>query len=555
MKKYYLSEAEIDAAVQQQVVGKLLRTGWLGKAQLVLTTYETLRDLEFSLAQQPWSVMICDEAQKIKNPNAMVSRSAKKQNARFKVACTGTPVENSLADLWCLFDYMQPGLLGALNEFGQRYRKPIEAKTDEEQKKVEELRELIQPQLLRRMKSDVAKDLPAKHEKPHRLPLSSQQRNFYAQIIGTFKAKQNEATAHLGLLHELRKVCANPVAAGYQAAAQNVAEILPQSPKLSWLVRQLGDIQKQQEKTIIFCEFKDMQLLIQKTIREHFSYHAKIVNGDTSTASNSANNRQRVIDAFQAAAGFGVIILSPVAVGFGVNIQKANHVIHFTRTWNPAKEDQATDRAYRIGQEKEVYVHYPIVVADDFVTFDDKLDQLLAAKRCLAGDMLNGMGDINWGEFTDLGSPSGDVIFSDRPLRKQDVNTMKGLTFEKFCALLWSKQGYLTYKTPDSGDGGVDVVAIREHKGWLIQCKHTTGKQNLSWDAVKEVVGGAQAYRTKYPKVNFELAVVTNHEWNNTARQQAVQNQVNLWNGNTLDELLQCYPVSVFEFDKFVSRE
>jgi hypothetical protein len=111
----------------------------------VLTTYETLRDLEFSFAAEKWSIMICDEAQRIKNPNAMVTRAAKKQNAIFRVACTGTPVENTLADLWCLFDYVQPGLLGALNDFGRRYRRPIEAETEEEQARVNELRERISP--------------------------------------------------------------------------------------------------------------------------------------------------------------------------------------------------------------------------------------------------------------------------------------------------------------------------------------------------------------------------------------------------------------------------
>src|SRR6202007_2235975 len=119
-------------------------------------------------------------------------------------------------------------------------------------------------------------------------------------------------------------------------------------------------------------------------------------------------SRQKRIKAFQAKPGFGVIILSPVAVGFGVNIQEANHVIHFTRTWNPAKEDQATDRAYRIGQTRDVYVYYPVVTAPDFTTFDVKLDRLLAIKRELAGDMLNGSGDIRPGEFDVMGgAPNG----------------------------------------------------------------------------------------------------------------------------------------------------
>ena len=131
-------------------------------------------------------------------------------------------------------------------------------------------------------------------------------------------------------------------------------------------------------------------------------FEADIINGDTSAAAERTDNRQKRIKAFQEAAGFGVIILSPLAVGFGVNIQAANHVIHFTRTWNPAREDQATDRAYRIGQSKDVYVYYPVVVAKDFVTFDAKLDQLLEIKRKLSQDMLNGCGDVGPADFSDL---------------------------------------------------------------------------------------------------------------------------------------------------------
>src|SRR4030095_14249768 len=125
--------AQVDQRLQaDDGLVKFLRPNWVGNAKVVLTTYETLRDLEFSFAAQKWSLMVCDEAQRIKNPAAMVTRAAKKQNVGFKIACTGTPVENTLADLWCLFDFVQPGLLGALDDFGKRYRKPIEAKIAEE---------------------------------------------------------------------------------------------------------------------------------------------------------------------------------------------------------------------------------------------------------------------------------------------------------------------------------------------------------------------------------------------------------------------------------------
>lgn len=406
-----LPKHELDAELAAQGITRLLRNDWLGHAKVVLTTYETLRDLEFSLAAQHWSMMVCDEAQKIKNPSAMVTRAAKKQNVRFRIACTGTPVENTLADLWCLFDFIQPGLLGALSEFGRRYRKPIEAETEEEKERVEELREIIRPQLLRREKKDVARDLPAKivEESCRQLPISAKQRALYAQALNTFRSTASgNGSAHLGVLQYLRRLCSDPMVEDqYQADRTAVSQIIEDSPKMAWLMKGLSEIRRRNDKAIIFCEFRDLQRTLQRCIATTFQLHADIINGDTSAASDHAESRQKRIRAFQLKPGFGVIILSPLAVGFGVNIQAANHVVHFTRTWNPSKEDQATDRAYRIGQEKDVFVYYPVVIADDFTTFDAKLDQLLEWKRGLSADMLNGSGEFSATEFLDLQNTDG----------------------------------------------------------------------------------------------------------------------------------------------------
>lgn len=160
--------------------------------------------------------------------------------------------------------------------------------------------------------------------------------------------------------------------------------------------------QERGEKVIIFCEFRDLQVLLQRVIREQFGLDVYVVNGDTSASLEVDNSRQKLIDRFQRAPGFGAIVLSPLAVGFGVNIQEANHVVHFTRTWNPAKEDQATDRAYRIGQDRDVTVYYPSVVGDGFDSFDTVLHKLLTWKRELAQDMLNASGDLSAADFDAL---------------------------------------------------------------------------------------------------------------------------------------------------------
>jgi hypothetical protein len=271
----------IDAKLRADGLVRFLKPGWRGAAKVILTTYETLRDLEFSFGAEKWSIMVCDEAQRIKNPNAMVTRAAKKQNVVFKIACTGTPVENTLTDLWCLFDFVQPGLLGALNDFGQRYRRPIEAETSEEQARVEELRARIEPQILRRTKAEVAKDLPKRHDPPVQIPLSDDQRRFYAQAIELFKKRNDHGAAtpfrnHLGLLHYLRLICTDPRPIGQSMfRPEPLEQYRKRAPKLDWLLKKLHDIKNAEgggEKVIVFCEFREIQRLLRHYILEEFGF-------------------------------------------------------------------------------------------------------------------------------------------------------------------------------------------------------------------------------------------------------------------------------------------
>jgi superfamily II DNA or RNA helicase/Holliday junction resolvase len=541
---------------------KFLRPDWLGDAKVVLTTYETLRDFEFSFAAQKWSLMVCDEAQRIKNPAAMVTRAAKKQNVAFKIACTGTPVENTLADLWCLFDYVQPGLLGALNDFGSRYRKPIEAKTDEEKTRVEELRSKIELQILRRLKSDVAADLPRKIivDECRKLPLSAVQRNLYAQSIDSFKKRNDSGSFspfknHLGLLHYLRLVCTDPRPHGLTVFKPEPPNLYcEKAPKLNWLLDKLREVKAKGEKVIVFCEFREIQRLLQYYIEGEFGIRPDIINGETSAASTHIASRQKRIKAFQKLDGFGVLILSPVAVGFGVNIQAANHVVHYTRTWNPAKEDQATDRAYRIGQKKPVYVYYPVVHADDFVTFDAKLDQLLAYKRGLAKDMLNGSGDVAPCDFNIVDVvPEADAKEINVRVTLDVALRMTWEHFECLAAILWGKQGFSCYRTPGTNDNGVDVVALAGSRGILVQAK-TSGKdgEKLSWDAVKEVVAGEAFYRKLHPGVDFDKVCITNQFFNQQAHENASLNKVKLLEQPHLSTLLAEHEVTMLEVEQML---
>jgi HJR/Mrr/RecB family endonuclease len=552
----------IDEQLKSAGLIKFLKPGWRGTAKIVFTTYETLRDLEFSFAAEKWSIMVCDEAQKIKNPNALVTRAAKKQNVQFKVACTGTPVENTLADMWCLFDFVQPGLLGALNDFGQHYRKPIEAETEEELARIEELRAKICPQILRRSKEHVAKDLPRKiiEESCRSLPLSTTQRMLYGQAIELFGRRLDSGGVtpfknHLSLLHYLRLVCVDPRRYGLnEFRPERLRDYRKQAPKLEWLLQQLEKIYKSKEKVIIFCEFRAIQRLLRHYIEEVFNYTPDIINGDTSPSTGHQRSRQKRINDFQAKPGFAAIILSPLAVGFGVNIQAANHVVHYTRPWNPAKEDQATDRAYRIGQTRDVYVYYPSVRANDFVTFDEKLDRLLERKRELARDMLNGAGDVSPNDFSlDDMVPNDLKRETETKLTLDDVLRMRSDYFECLIAVLWARKGFRrVYRTPDSYDDGVDVVAIGA-SGELIQCKSSTvDNTSLGWDAIKDVIAGEAAYRDRHPGISFKKVCVTNQFFNDNACRHAALNDVELCDQQTMFDLIKRYPVTLLDVERLL---
>ncbi|MDR3415274.1 MAG: SNF2-related protein [Nevskia sp.] len=545
LNKLRVPRSAIEAELLDRGIAKFLRSDWLGNAKIVLTTYETLRDLEFSLATVRWSMMICDESQKIKNPAAMVTRAAKKQNAEFRIACTGTPVENTLADLWCLFDFVQPGLLGSLNEFGSTYRRPIECQTDEERARVEQLRELINPQILRRTKADVAKDLPPKVvvESARQLKLSDYQRRLYSDAMEQFKLRNDPNRSvpfknHLGLLQYLRKICIAPQEYGRGSKLELLQDYKVKNPKIAWLMDTLKAIRSANEKAIVFCEFREMQVMLRHYIEQVFQLTPDIINGDTESASTAADSRQKRIKRFSESPGFGVIILSPIAVGFGVNIQAANHVIHFTRTWNPAKEDQATDRAYRIGQEKTVYVYYPVVRAD-FPTFDVKLDQLLERKRTLSHDMLNGAGSVSEQEFEDI-VEIDDRIFDER-IMIDGTESLDGRTFEALIAALWKRRGFNAVElTPASGDGGVDVIARRSSAGELVQCKSSSMHgHHLGWEAIKDLVTGEARYRYEHPGIQFRKIAVTNQHFNSNTQHQAQLNNVELIERADLAKLLE----------------
>ena len=357
-------------------------------AGVVLTTYETMRDYHLSFARQPFAAILYDEAQKLKNPASQITRAAKTLNARFQLALTGTPVENRLQDLWSIFDVVHPGPLGSSKAFETSY--PAEPE------RLAALHELLTqaqaglpPMLLRRMKEDCLSSLPAKRVRTMPRAMPPRQAAAYDRVVQRALAVKGTGQRGriLAVLHDLRGVSLHPVDPD---AAGDDAAYFDDSARLATLFAVLFEIRAAGEKVLIFCESLAMQALLAAEIRRRFDLPhavARIHGGVTGDA------RQAAVDVFQGSGdGFDAMILSPKAGGVGLTLTAANHVIHLSRWWNPAAEDQATDRAYRIGQTRDVTVYLPQSVHPDPgiapSSFDLKLDALMERKRTLSRGLL-----------------------------------------------------------------------------------------------------------------------------------------------------------------------
>ena len=356
------------------------------KMDIILTNYESLRNAQLNFCAVQFDIVALDEAQRIKTPGTMVTNAAKALKSNFRIAMTGTPVENTLVDLWCIMDFCVPGLLGNAKAFAAMYQSPLKNSDKDIHAMGEEIHRRLGTFFMRRMKSEVAKDLPIKHEIKQRTEMPKQQEHTYRQ-------EQNDYIAGLQpnillTIMALREISDHPYLHDKTLQIRNEQEVIDASARLLATMEILADIRSKGEKVIIFAERKETQAMLQRVCRRSFGITPRIINGDTPSVGSQRTinrlSRQQTIDEFQSTEGFNIIIMSPIAAGMGLNVTAANHVIHYSRHWNPAKEQQATDRAYRIGQEKDVYVYYPMAVSKDFKAFDETLDELLSRKTKLA---------------------------------------------------------------------------------------------------------------------------------------------------------------------------
>jgi non-specific serine/threonine protein kinase len=358
---------------------------------LVITTYGAVRRLPW-IAGHQWRLAILDEAQAIKNSGAQQTQAVKKLHARARVALTGTPVENRLGDLWSIFDFLNPGLLGSAKQFTAFAKRLAERP----HASYGPLRELVRPYILRRLKTDktVISDLPDKTEVKAFCPLSRKQAALYEQAVRELAEQLKQAEEGiqrrglvLAFLMRFKQICNHPSQwlsdggwgqddSGKFGRLREIAEV----------------VGARQEKMLVFTQFRETCAPLAAFLAEVFGSPGLVLHGET-----VVKKRQELVRRFQEEETERFFVLSLKAGGSGLNLTAASHVVHFDRWWNPAVENQATDRAFRIGQTKNVLVHKFVCRG----TVEEKIDQLMESKRKLADDLLEGGAEVLLTEMKD----------------------------------------------------------------------------------------------------------------------------------------------------------
>jgi SNF2 family DNA or RNA helicase len=369
------------------------------KHDVVVTTYAlALRD-EAVLAAVPWNRVVLDEAQNIKSASALQARAVKRLPARHRIAMTGTPVENRLAELWSIMDFLNPGYLGNAREFRSRFAQPIEKYRDPE--RAGTLRRLIQPYVLRRLKTDrtIIKDLPQKIETRVYCHLTPEQATLYEAVVKEMLGQidRTEGIQRRGLvlatLMKLKQICNHPA-----QFIQDGSALAGRSGKLARLEAMIEELLSEGDQALIFTQFAEMGKMLRRRLQQTANREVLFLHGGT-----PKRQRDAMVERFQQGEP-ALFVLSIKAGGLGLNLTAANHVFHFDRWWNPAVENQATDRAFRIGQRRNVQVHKFVCVG----TIEERIDQMIEQKKELA-DVVVGAGE---GWITELSTTQLRELFA-----------------------------------------------------------------------------------------------------------------------------------------------
>lgn len=381
------------------------------KCALVITSYALLqRDVELFQGIR-WRAVVLDEAQNVKNADSKQARAARSLAADYRVALTGTPVENHVGDLWSIMEFLNPGMLGSYASFKRDFLIPIQAMRDPEA--AQRLRQLSGPFILRRLKTDpnVIADLPAKNEMNVFCTLTREQGSLYAAVLREYEGNLNDSKGIerrgliLALLSKLKQVCNHPA-----QFAQDRSPIAGRSGKLARLEEMLEEVLDVGECALVFTQFAQMGELLTQRLADRFAREVLFLHGGV-----PKRKRDDMVARFGNERGPAIFVLSLKAGGSGLNLTRANHVFHYDRWWNPSVENQATDRAYRIGQTKNVQVHKFVCAG----TLEERIDALIERKRSVA-DQIIGTGEawlteLSNTQLRELVALSGEAVEDEHP--------------------------------------------------------------------------------------------------------------------------------------------
>ncbi len=506
--------------------------------RLVITNYSTLTNYQFSLCQVDWSFVIFDEAQNIKNPNAMQTRAAKGIKAQFKLMVTGTPVENQLRDFWCIFDTAVPGLLDSYQDFRKTYVRPLlragKALPQIRQEVGQQLRTRVGALMLRRTKEGYLEGLPKKRVyvgvgdttknqeySPHLArTMSGLQLTTYNTVVEATRQGIAEGTGLEHLLRglqRLRDVSLHPDLLGggelpSPATIQECRTEAGKSGKLSVVLNVLDKIRERREKVLIFVINRRLQVFLRHVLGKIYAIPVEVLNGDTKAVGKrqSVLTRRGLIEQFESCDGFGILIISPVAAGVGLTITGANNVIHLERHWNPAKEEQATDRVYRIGQDRDVSVFIPVLHHPEHDSFDLHLHRLLTKKVDLK-DAIVAPEIVTHESFQQTDVFGQSTVQPAPPLSEKELDLLGWEQFEALVAeLLYREFDGEVHLTPTGNDKGCDIVLISPHGNQLAQCKYTKHEVLQDDSSVREIYASRKFYANHLAKDFATLAVFTN---------------------------------------------
>lgn len=515
----------------------------LRAADWVLTTYETLRDFHASFAKVRFRVAVYDEAQKMKSMASLVNNAAKSQQPDFTILMTGTPIENSVMDLWTLLDVAWPGYLGMSGkDFAREYGKDPTAEQVADLKS--RLIDPVQvggrecpPVTLRRFKSGVLTGLPRKTEKPWRVEMPPEQVRIYDAVLADQRSRRMPA---LQALQALRSAAFHPDLR-MPASPADHDRLIAVSARFQALFDILDAASRAAERVLVFVDLRKSQDVLAELIRHRYRLrkHPEMINGDTATKS-----LKRIKEEFQAGTGFAVLLLGPRSAGFGLTLTAANQVVHMNRWWNPAVEDQCSDRVYRLGQDKSVTIHLPIAVhplLGDH-SFDVVLDVMLSKKRGLSRDIVvpTTMTEEDFRAMFATLTGQGEVVDG---AGARNVDTMGWKSFEAWTADQFAQAGFQPSLTPRSHDGGADIILRPPSRPGvrpiICQCKHRgLGEGQVDEKAVEDVLRARSAYGFAYPWLKQPmLMAVTNGRFTLGATSLARENGVVLVDGSSIDGL------------------